>query len=335
MKPIEWGPEIACAGAKPAWLENEARVLWAAGPTRFKYQAMAGDLCWGAGRLSPRAGGVDAFKIPAEHWAYPAIDGGFVPWPGGEKAPEDWDGAEILFRDGGRANASKGGEPFWFHGFGRKDVVGYRKRVEAEPAPVQWGPEIEVNGVQPAWLRKTDIVDVRTNHGWCYSKSTEPHPNPPEGWSWAQCDGKPCIVAIRLRPDHFAYLAIREGFEPWAGGETAPEHWDGNEVLLACGRRGVGVDWRRASAAMFGYECDNDIIGYRKRAEPVPADADTVTLKRFSELDRARLYPHLHAETLRNLGLIREETPAERFTRETGHEITAAVEAALAWERAA
>lgn len=38
---------------------------------------------------------------------------------------------------------------------------------------------------------------------------------------------------------------------------------------------------------------------------------------------------------LRDLGLIRKETLAERFTRETGHKVTPAVEAALQWGRAA
>jgi hypothetical protein len=36
---------------------------------------------------------------------------------------------------------------------------------------------------------------------------------------------------------------------------------------------------------------------------------------------------------LRSIGLIREETLADRFTRETGFEVTDAVQAALNWER--
>lgn len=69
-----------------------------------------------------------------------------------------------------------------------------------------WGPEIVVNGNRPEWLTGKAVADVRTNAGWCYANETEDeHDEPAENWAWQHSDGKPCIIAIRFRPDHPIY----------------------------------------------------------------------------------------------------------------------------------
>lgn len=70
---------------------------------------------------------------------------------------------------------------------------------------------------------------------------------------------------------------------------------------------------------------------------------DTVTIKRMTEATARRLmstqgfFKNYHYEIgmrlLKDLRLIREETPEEHFTRETGHAVTPAVAAALNWGR--
>lgn len=84
--------------------------------------------------------------------------------------------------------------------------------------------------------------------------------------------------------------------------------------------------------------------GYIDESVADPAEPGTVTLKRMTEAEARVAFlkrqpwqsnEQNFVESLRHLGLIREETLAERFTRETGHKVTPAVEAALEWERAA
>lgn len=69
--------------------------------------------------------------------------------------------------------------------------------------------------------------------------------------------------------------------------------------------------------------------------------ADTVTIARMTEAEARHYFLGRTEGTnqdrfvalLHELGIICEETISERFTRETGHPVTPAVEAALMWGR--
>ena len=81
-----------------------------------------------------------------------------------------------------------------------------------ENSEVEWGPEIPVNGVRPAWLRQTDMVQLKTQMGWraVHDGWTDPKMSPPlENWAWSHSNGGACIVAIRLPANHPHYAAGR------------------------------------------------------------------------------------------------------------------------------
>lgn len=65
----------------------------------------------------------------AEHLA---TSRGFTYWPGGESAPADWDGGEVLFNDG----VEQSFVARWLHWQTpyARNIIGYRKRTE-QPAP--------------------------------------------------------------------------------------------------------------------------------------------------------------------------------------------------------
>jgi len=126
--------------------------------------------------------------------------------------------------------------------------------VEAAP---EYGPEIQVDGKRPAWLADDDIILANEicEDAWLVDEQDKS-----DIWYW------PVISKIRLPADHWAYQAIEQGFEPWAGGDTAPDDWDG-EVLLRSGETfsgGGAADWKH-----HALQSTADIIGYRKKGEQV------------------------------------------------------------------
>lgn len=199
---------------------------------------------------------------------------------------------------------------------------------------ITWGPEIAVNGVKPEFIADDDVCAVFScDMIWCGLENVLPA----RAYIWDQK-----ITAIRLPADHWAYPVIEKGFWPWAGGDRAPEDWDGGEVLLR-DKRVIRVSfhdmqldgWRHIPADQY-----SDIIGYRRRPDaPVQAsEPDTVTLKRMTRDEWTGLIiRHGDVGIAQHLGLIRDETPLERFARETSTEITdnnrAVIEAALKWGR--
>ena len=212
---------------------------------------------------------------------------------------------------------------------------------------IKWGDPIECNGVRPDWLRDGERLQ------WAHSLNASPR------WSETLSDelnfatGKPHQIShIRLPADHPAYVALACGFHPWSGGESAPGDWDGEAVLLRDGSiaRNVGSNWQRGYNGNPSLLAHLDIIGYRKRTtrfdEPHlarievegSAPVDGVFIKRMTEAQaRDWIMNHTYTESeahilhaLAQLGLV--ESRAERFTRETGHAITEAVEAALNWK---
>jgi hypothetical protein len=205
---------------------------------------------------------------------------------------------------------------------------------------IKWGDPIECNGVRPDWLRDDEQrIAFQDHHGDWYGDATT--------WFARELDSEQ-PQHIRLPVDHPAYVALARGFTPWSGGESAPGDWDGGDVLQRCELKASSAGpiswvwpWRAGASEEY------DIIGYRKRAvhtdgsrssgQPPPL-ATFVPVARMTEAEaRDWIVNHTYIEStahilhaLGQLGLV--ETTAERFTRETGHEVTEAVEAALNWK---
>lgn len=103
-------------------------------------------------------------------------------------------------------------------------------------------------------------------------------------------------------------------------------------------------DWRDSQADIIGYELAVDVsetpVDDHQSDLSLADDtqADTVTIKRMTEAERTRLYPHPDLNTLKDLRLIREETREERFwaahrEAKPNREARRWVAAALNWGR--
>jgi len=130
----DWGPEIPIVdGVRPVWLGDRDSVLWAKGCVRFRHRAAAADLQWGPFYGMPLGPSVDAIKLPRTHWSYLPLSRGFEPWAGGDEAPGDWDGGEVLFREGRLSSKQVW---TWRHIGSQTDIIGYRRRGEVAVIPV-------------------------------------------------------------------------------------------------------------------------------------------------------------------------------------------------------
>lgn len=140
-----WGPEIKLdpAGVRPAWLKDEDRVLWTCVGPHYGPELQAADLFSKAVNFHNP---VIAIKLPADHWAYKAIERGFEPWGGGAEAPTDWDGRWFLYRKGEVVDAIRVGRPCFKHQYDALDVIGYRKKAEPKSF---WAYKAIKHGFEP------------------------------------------------------------------------------------------------------------------------------------------------------------------------------------------
>lgn len=121
---VEYGPEIAVDGM-PDWLGEDEKVIgrwgedtwYSGGPTWKKCYASPGD--------------ITAIRLPADRWAYKAIDAGFIPWGGGDAAPEGV--TDVLFR-GGISCATSGTGLRWTHTGWEGDIIGYKRGAGTDAA---------------------------------------------------------------------------------------------------------------------------------------------------------------------------------------------------------
>ncbi len=202
---------------------------------------------------------------------------------------------------------------------------------------IELGAVIAVDGM-PDWLDREQMVLGQWRGDTWYKELT-----------WKHCYAFPDdITAIRLPADHWAYPVIAKGFEPWAGGDDAPVDWDGGEVLLRNEEEVAGPAkygrWYWADYSQHGFpmgQVTDDIIGYRRKAEPnaeTVAAIDEIRARGFdgfesvgdlmddlndqvkiAKITRSEAYEDgLDIATLERLGLLKEETLLERFEREFG-----------------
>ena len=130
----EWGDPIR--KGSDAWPDDQERPVWLGddeiGLNKDGVEVEA--VCW-MGVFSP-------YRLRSNHPAYVAIGQGFVPWGGGERAPDDWDGGEVLTRNGHTiAPDGPSDNLSWTHPHAAAkrnpspgDIIGYRRRAAA-PIP--------------------------------------------------------------------------------------------------------------------------------------------------------------------------------------------------------
>ena len=121
---VEFGPEIAVDGM-PDWLGEDEKVIGRWGETHWHSYGPTWKECY----ASP--GAITAIRLPADHWAYKAIDAGFIPWGGGDAAPEGV--TDVLFR-GGSPYATSGTGLRWTHIGWEGDIIGYKRGAGTDAA---------------------------------------------------------------------------------------------------------------------------------------------------------------------------------------------------------
>lgn len=114
---VEYGPEIAVDGM-PDWLGEDEKVIGRWGEDTWYSGGPTWKKCYAS------SGVITAIRLPADHWAYKAIDAGFIPWGGGDAAPEGV--TDVLFRVGSPC-ATSGTDLRWTHIGSEGDIIGYRK----------------------------------------------------------------------------------------------------------------------------------------------------------------------------------------------------------------
>lgn len=154
-----------------------------------------------------------------------------------------------------------------------------------------WGAPIKVDGKRPVWLKDDDKCEPTWLEDGHYGNLVEAEYV--AGWE--------NVTSIRLPADHWAYTAINAGFEPWAGGDAAPDDWDGNKVLLR-----KEEEYTNPDSWVWDFYKETDIIGYKKRTETnselVNRDAIKIMSDELHELRAFKAkalerYPDLGPET--------------------------------------
>lgn len=98
MEKEYWGDAII-TDCKPDWLDNDVPVLFQNEEDGGWWGELMEPGYWKAYKLSGECP-LYAIRIPADHPYYIATSKGFTYWPGGNAAPADWDGGEVLLACG-------------------------------------------------------------------------------------------------------------------------------------------------------------------------------------------------------------------------------------------
>ena len=190
---------------------------------------------------------------------------------------------------------------------------------------IKWGPWIKrgsnawlASEDKPSWEVPDSITYFELERGWTsYTYPT----------LWSITDWN-SVSIILLPADHPYYAIIAKGYVPFTG-DTMPADASG-DVLF---KNGVNHDNDPVNLNWSLKDNDREIVGYKRKATGAeqPAPADTVTIARVSKFEANSLWeneayqihrPHAGSfragwlAAYRHLGLIRDETEAERLAAE-------------------
>lgn len=124
-----------------------------------------------------------AYRLPADHPAVKvalrnrAENDDMVYWPGGDEAPGDWDGGDVLYRDGDIASYYANNRWHWeaTDYLQKNDIIGYHKRTE-QPA------EVVGEGNHPEWaMDRVNEYDDGSHTGLrrAFARYIAAHEDPP------------------------------------------------------------------------------------------------------------------------------------------------------------
>jgi len=126
MAGIEWGKPIAVDGKRPAWLRDSDQLMH---HDKFSDNWHGECVRWWVYELKDDWPLTDLICLPANSPVYTALEAGFVPWAGGDTAPADWDGGEVLWESG---SLSSPGD--WRHTAKYAEykarIIGYKRKAE-------------------------------------------------------------------------------------------------------------------------------------------------------------------------------------------------------------
>lgn len=178
---VQWGDPIPVDGQRPAWLADDDVIVtpihdgsgWCdvGGPAH--HYVFEGD-------SSRQIKTVTHIRLPVDHWAYPAIQKGFTPWQGGEAAPDDWGGGEVLWGDGREDLPCA--DVMWrrFEPIDEFEIIGYRKRTEPDAvetlkqaAPASFRGEIPKK-VDLSSFRFKDPIKPKLEGGILFAPTPQP-----------------------------------------------------------------------------------------------------------------------------------------------------------------
>lgn len=148
---------------------------------------------------------------------------------------------------------------------------------DASTSPVEWGPEIRVDGKRPEWLGSfaKRIVYQRDGKDWY-----DPSPFSPDMWSERDIsdnrDGWASVTAIRLPADHPHY---RQPTTP----ERDPALWDRMAALV----RRMGTIYRDAGSPAELPPRNYDMRDYAEARDiqnllPKPVDPDLIEAREIA-----------------------------------------------------
>lgn len=149
----EFGPEIPLDGKRPDWLIDDNQIIAFEDDERDWYGL--GLSIWYARELDlerPRT-----LRLPADHAYYLATSRGFTYWPGGETAPSDWDGKDVLLRNGGTCRGKSVTHWGTVDFAPDAEIIGYRPKVK--------GQRVTYTGTQtPSRVGKTGTITGDPSH---------------------------------------------------------------------------------------------------------------------------------------------------------------------------
>lgn len=195
---------------------------------------------------------------------------------------------------------------------------------------IEFGPEIKRGSPlwpegqeRPVWLADGTVVPLR-DHNHCPDTWEGRLPSVASAISWR------LVRALKMPASHPASIAQRwnddnPGEKPfdrlWFGGEEPPADWDGEAYLCRDGKTYYlnGHSWKHGDGCYVA-AADWDRIAYRsKPSEQTVEDDGYVRVKRMTEEQAAQYQCEVEGGPLgmlHALGIIRPETPVERFKRE-------------------